>query len=436
MNADVFQRVLSHGAEKLACRSTHIWSLLCLIQSVRIAVALVAICLWPSSAGAAEYLLSPGDVVELNVISAPELHQRTGVGNDGLISLPLVGDIQAAGRTLQDVRSEVQAALTRQPFRRPASPEAGSASVYNIAPAEISLRIAEFRPVYVTGDVAHPGQVAYQPGLIVRQAVALAGGYGRDRAETGLTDLQTKYDQAALDFARYSLKAQRIEAELGRPPRLNKQEFLGVPASTILAITAGEEESRLAREQAYKSKQDSLNTALEQSSHRIDALQTQAENEQKGADVDAAEAISVDDLFRRGVVPASRRTEVRRSSLLSASRALETKVAVEDGKRDRSDLRAKLDSLNHDYKVELLQDLETATSNIRNAGLEMQGLQQKLGVEGNASPGIRVMIFRQGADGRRHIVADEDTELLPGDTLEITIVRHNQIDRGQVTSDK
>jgi polysaccharide biosynthesis/export protein len=420
-----------HGTKKWGCRSAQVSPLFFLIQSVQIAVALIAICLWPSAAGATEYLLSPGDTLELNVIGVPELRQRAGVGTDGLISLPLVGDIKAAGRTLQDVRTEVQAALTRQPFRRPASPETGSASVYNIAPAEISLRIAEFRPVYVSGDVAHPGQVTYQPGLTVRQAVAMAGGYERDRTETGLIDLETKYDQATLDFARYSLKVQRIESELGQPHGSDKPQVVpGVPSSTISAIAAEEEERRLANEEAFKSKQDSLNVALEQSSHRIDALLTQEENEQKGAELDAAEASTVDDLFHKGVVPASRRTEVRRSSLLSSSRALETRVAVEGAKRDRSDFQGKLESLGHDRKVELLLDLDSASSNMRNATLEMRGIKQKLALEGDVQAGIYVLIFRQGTDVPRRIVADEDSELLPGDTLDLAIIRRAKPEPG------
>ena len=101
------------------------------------------------------------------------------VGLDGLISFPLAGDVRAAGRTLNDVRSAD--ALTRQPFRRQASDTGAStgASTYSIMANEISLQIVEFRPVYVNGDVLHPGQVKYRPGLTVRQAVAVAGGCGR-----------------------------------------------------------------------------------------------------------------------------------------------------------------------------------------------------------------------------------------------------------------
>lgn len=227
------------------------------------------------------------------------------------------------------------------------------------------------------------------------------------------------------------MKVQRIESELGQSHESEKpQVFPGVPPSTISAIAAEEEELRLAHEQALKSKQDFLNIALEQSSHRIDALLAQEENEQKGAELDAAEASNVDDLFHKGVVPASRRTEVRRSSLLSSSRALETRVAVEGAKRDRSDFQGKLDSLGRDRKVDLLLDLNSASSNMRNATLEMRGIKQKLALEGDDQAGIEVLIFRRAIGVSRRIVADEDTELLPGDTLNIATIRRAKPELG------
>ena len=75
-----------------------------------------------------------------------------------------------------------------------------------------------------------------------------------------------------------------------------------------------------------------------------------------------AEVTKVDDLLRKGLVQAPRLLEARRSSLRSASRALQTKIALEDAKRDRTDLQSKLDSLDRDRKVELLTDLEKANS--------------------------------------------------------------------------
>lgn len=156
-------------------------------------------------ATAADYLLSPGDTLELVVLDVFREPQKAAIGIDGLVSFPLVGDVRAAGRTLKDVRSDIRDALTRQPLRRaraePGSSTSGS-STYSITPNDVSLQIAEFRAVYVSGDVAHPGQVTYRPGLTVRQAVAMAGGYGRERSEDKQVDLLTKLDRASLDFAK------------------------------------------------------------------------------------------------------------------------------------------------------------------------------------------------------------------------------------------
>ena len=48
----------------------------------------------------------------------------------------------------------------------------------------VSIEIAKFRPFYITGDVQHPGEYAYRPGLTVLQALSLAGGYYRDTTIT------------------------------------------------------------------------------------------------------------------------------------------------------------------------------------------------------------------------------------------------------------
>ncbi len=392
------------------------------IRRMGIAFAVMIICLSANPATAAEYLLSPGDTLELSVSGVLREPQKATVGIDGMISFPLVGDVRAAGRTLNDVRSDVRDALTRQPFRRQASDT--GASTYSIMANEISLQIVEFRPVYVSGDVLHPGQVSYRPGLTVRQAVAVAGGFGRERSEGRLIELQYKYDRAALDFAKYGLQANSIEVELGRGNNLdNPQAFAGVDPSAVKAMAAAEEEGRAARQQAFDAKRTFLNLALKLSSRRIETLESQVENEQKGADLDAAEVLSVDELFHKGLVPASRLTEVRRSSLLSSSRALQTRIALEDAKRDSSELQSKLNGLDHERKVQLLADLEKANSNMRNAALDMQGARRELSLEGDVSTGVQISIFRNRSDGAHGAIADEDAELLPGDTLEITTIR-------------
>ena len=370
----------------------------------------------------AEYLLRPGDVVEMSVSGAPDFHRRTMINDDGKVSFPLLGEIGAADLSVSQLRARMQEALAAQKaFDNP----------------DVTVEIFEYRPVYVNGDVLHPGQVTYRPGLTVRQAVAVVGGFGRERSEGRMIELQYKYDRAALDFAKYDLQANSFEVELGRGNNQdNPQAFAGVDPSAVKAMAAAEEEGRAARQQAFDAKRTFLNLALKLSSRRIETLESQLENEQKGADLDAAEVVTVDGLFHKGVVPASRLTEVRRSSLLSSSRALQMRIALDDAKRDTSELQSKLSGLDHERNVQLLADLEKANSNMRNAALDMQGARRELSLEGDVSRGVQISIFRNRSDGAHGAIADEDAELLPGDTLEITTIPRDNATTTEKTADK
>jgi polysaccharide biosynthesis/export protein len=400
------------------------------------AVALLAGLLPAVPAVASDYLLSPGDQLELGVLGVLSVPQKAEVGVDGIVSFPLVGEVKAAGRTLKDVRADVRDILTRQPFRRHGS-DLG-VSTYSIVPNEVSLQISEYCPVYVSGDVLHPGQVIYRPGLRVHQAVAMTGGFGgKERSESELVQLRNKYESAALDFARSTLQADALDVELGMANDSAKQTtFPSVDMATTTAIVNEEKERSAAREQAFDSKRSFLKRALDQSEVRIGVLETQVGNEQKGADLDVAEVTTVDDLFRKGLVQAARLTDARRSSLLSSSRALQTKIALEDARRDRTDLQSKLDSLDRDRKVELLTDLEKANSVMRNAAVELQGLQRQLALQGDVRDGVQIMIFRNGSDAAHGVISNEDAELLPGDTLDIKILRQESATSAQITSDR
>jgi polysaccharide export outer membrane protein len=401
-----------------------------------IAVVLLAGVFPAVPAVASDYLLSPGDQLELGVLGVLSEPQKAEVGVDGMVSFPLVGEVKAAGRTLKDVRTDVRDILTRQPFRRHGS-DLG-VSTYSIVPNEVFLQISEYRPIYVSGDVLHPGQVIYRPGLRVRQAVAMTGGFGgKERSETELVQLRNKYETAALDFARSTLQADALGVELGLANDSAKPTtFPSVNPATTTAIVNEEKERSAAREQAFDSKRSFLKRALDQSEVRIGVLETQVSNEQKGADLDAAEVTTVDDLLRKGLVQAPRLLEARRSSFLSASRALQTKIALEDAKRDRTDLQSKLDGLDRDRKVELLTDLEKANSVMRSAAVEMQGLQRQLALQGDVSDGVQIMIFRNGSDAAHGAISNEDAELLPGDTLDIKILRQESATSPQITADK
>lgn len=118
------------------------------------------------------YVIGISDVLAINVWKDADLSTEAVVRPDGTITMPLVGDLKAAGRTTDDLKGEIKQRLARY-VQDP---------VVTVALSEVnSYRFT------VTGNVAHPGVFSAKYYLTVSEAVALAGGPNRyatpDRVE-------------------------------------------------------------------------------------------------------------------------------------------------------------------------------------------------------------------------------------------------------------
>lgn len=108
------------------------------------------------------FLLQSGDVIRVNVWKEPN-HSRDQVllRPDGIISLPLLGDIKAAGQTIPELTLDVQARLKKfVPDPR----------------VDVSLVTARSYQVFVMGQVARSGGFTSQAPMTVLEALARAGG--------------------------------------------------------------------------------------------------------------------------------------------------------------------------------------------------------------------------------------------------------------------
>jgi len=107
------------------------------------------------------YAIGPGDILEISVWKNPELTTTVPVRPDGRISVPLLGDVQAAGMTPLALKQTLTDGYKE----------------YVTAPG-VSVVVKEIhsRKVYVTGEVATPGVYDLQPRAKLMQAIALAGG--------------------------------------------------------------------------------------------------------------------------------------------------------------------------------------------------------------------------------------------------------------------
>ena len=115
----------------------------------------------PGVATPADYVIGPEDVLEVVFWREKDLSGQVMVRPDGMVSLPLLNDVQAAGLTPEEFRQKLLAAASRY--------------VENPSVAVI-VRTINSRKVYVTGEVGKPGAYVLGGPLTVAQLLSLAGG--------------------------------------------------------------------------------------------------------------------------------------------------------------------------------------------------------------------------------------------------------------------
>lgn len=108
-----------------------------------------------------DYVLGSGDKVRVTVFGEDALSGQFVVAGTGLVSIPLVGEVQAAGLTLKDFQGGVEQSLRNGYLKDP----------------RVSVEVLNYRPFYIMGEVEKPGQYPYTSGLTVLNAVATAGGF-------------------------------------------------------------------------------------------------------------------------------------------------------------------------------------------------------------------------------------------------------------------
>lgn len=107
------------------------------------------------------YALGAGDRLRITVFGEPTLSGEYSLDGSGAFSYPLLGQIAAASKTTGAIREEITRRLGTEFVRNP----------------KVSVEVANYRPVYVLGEVARPGEFAYVEGLTAFALVAKAGGF-------------------------------------------------------------------------------------------------------------------------------------------------------------------------------------------------------------------------------------------------------------------
>jgi len=109
----------------------------------------------------ADYILAPGDVIDVEVYGEPELSvDGVRIPNNGVISYPLLGRIDIESHSVATLEKHLTTLLLNGYLKKP----------------KVSISISNYRPFFVRGDVKQPGRHSFSEGMTLEQALTIAGG--------------------------------------------------------------------------------------------------------------------------------------------------------------------------------------------------------------------------------------------------------------------
>lgn len=107
------------------------------------------------------YTLGTGDKLRVTVFNESTLSGEFEIDASGIVSMPLIGNLKAAGLTQRQLEEQIKAKLSAGYMRDP----------------RVNVEVLNYRPFYILGEISKPGEYPYRNGMNVMSAVAVAGGF-------------------------------------------------------------------------------------------------------------------------------------------------------------------------------------------------------------------------------------------------------------------
>jgi polysaccharide biosynthesis/export protein VpsN len=124
----------------------------------------------PASAQEASYVLGANDVINISVYGEEDLSLReVRITDNGLVTYPLLGEVQVLGLTIRGLEERLRRGLVEEEY---------------LIDPKVTITMVSYRPFYIDGEVEKPGAYPFEPGLTLRKAVSIAGGF-TNRANRG-----------------------------------------------------------------------------------------------------------------------------------------------------------------------------------------------------------------------------------------------------------
>lgn len=298
------------------------------------------------SPAAQAYKLAPGDKIAVTVFGQPDLSGESVVDQAGNIRLPIVGEIRAATLTLSELEKSIGHSLEQGYVRRPV----------------VSVKIAEFRPIYVLGLVRTPGPYPYREGQSLLAAIAHAGGVGvSDHSGVAGDAFQADERVRLLEISRVALLAKqaRLVAQQNGDDRIDFQDVSGLVAdpARIAQIRDNEQRVFVAERQAEKQEVEALQKQFPRLDAEIASLKQQSELESRQRELNKQLIADYEQLAKSGLARKPTYIEIKReeariegSIARLQSETLRAELAI-------GDLQYKIAELRNNYQRRVMAEL-------------------------------------------------------------------------------
>lgn len=168
-----------------------------------------------------DYILGPEDILEIAVWKNNDLSKQVQVRPDGRISLPLVGDVSAVGKTPSQLTDEISSRL-RAYMENPT----------------VSILVKEVKSyqIYVLGEVNKPGKYPLTSKLTLLQAITVAGGFTQVAARNKIVVFRYGKDAEGLTKIKASYDDMVIRDGSNQNIELRPGDLIVVPSETMVVL--------------------------------------------------------------------------------------------------------------------------------------------------------------------------------------------------------
>ncbi|TXM94982.1 sugar transporter [Methylobacterium sp. WL116] len=345
------------------------------------------------------------------------------VGASGRVSLPVVGEIEASGRTTTDIATDIAERLKTK---------AGLATK-----PDASVQIIKFRPFYVVGGVEKPGGYEFRPNLTVLQGISLAGGIQRVPTDVLLQfvrdAVQSRGEIKQLSATRFALIARqaRLDAEVKDTPLTFPPELETRSKEPEIARILREERLTLeARHGSLTAQITNLKQSKDFLTEQISSLVSKDANTGEQIQIIKQELARISGLVSKGLSAMPRQIETSQTLATLESSRLDVQIAVIRARQDISRADRDILDLKDQRRNTALQELAETRIRLNETTAKLESARNLLYQAEIRSPATVVanaeaytkpeyIILRRHNGKSEQITAEEGDLLQPGDVVRV-----------------